>query len=54
MGKIWAGKFKFLEALSMPDLFTDCAALSADDVEDYPPATVSYLEVRISSALVIQ
>ena len=44
----------FLEVSSTPDADDDCAAIFVADVADYPPMTVSYLEVTIPTAMVIQ
>ena len=54
MGKTWANMFEFLEAyLTLYD-GTYCAAISVADVTADPLEIESSLEVRISTALVIQ
>ena len=45
--------FEFLEASSTPEAGASCADISADGVAADPPATVSYLEVGIPTALVV-
>ena len=56
MGQTWASMFEFLEPSPTPDADADadCDTISIAEVAADPPATVSSLEVRIPTALVIQ
>ena len=53
-GKTWAEMFNFLEASSILDADYDCTYLPAANFSSDNTVTASYLEVSISTALVVQ